>query len=72
MITMTKDPLATHAPQNERPNCGRSGSRFLSDSLPVPEVGLEPTRPFGRRILSPLRLPFRHSGLNNYANLLTV
>lgn len=28
----------------------------------VPEVGLEPTRPFGQRILSPSRLPFRHSG----------
>ena len=23
----------------------------------VPEVGVEPTRPFGQRILSPLRLP---------------
>ena len=28
----------------------------------VPEEGLEPTRPFGQRILSPSRLPFRHSG----------
>ncbi len=28
----------------------------------VPKVGLEPTRPCGRRILSPLRLPFRHFG----------
>ena len=28
----------------------------------VPEVGLEPTRPFEQRILSPSRLPFRHSG----------
>ena len=28
----------------------------------VPEVGVEPTRPCDRRILSPLRLPFRHSG----------
>ncbi len=28
----------------------------------VPEVGVEPTRPEGRGILSPLRLPFRHSG----------
>ena len=28
----------------------------------VPEVGVEPTRPFGQRILSPPRLPFRHSG----------
>jgi len=29
---------------------------------PVPKEGLEPSRPFGRRILSPLRLPFRHFG----------
>ena len=28
----------------------------------VPEVGVEPTRPFEQRILSPPRLPFRHSG----------
>ena len=28
----------------------------------VPEVGLEPTRPHGRQILSLVRLPFRHSG----------
>ena len=28
----------------------------------VPEVGLEPTCPCERGILSPLRLPFRHSG----------
>ncbi len=28
----------------------------------VPEVGVEPTHPFRQRILSPSRLPFRHSG----------
>src|SRR5690606_19025831 len=28
----------------------------------VPEAGLEPARPFGQRVLSPLRLPFRHPG----------
>ena len=28
----------------------------------MPEVGFEPTRPCGPRILSPLRMPFRHSG----------
>jgi hypothetical protein len=28
----------------------------------VPGVGFEPTRPCERRILSPLRLPFRHPG----------
>ncbi len=29
----------------------------------VPRVGFEPTLPIGKRILSPLRLPFRHPGL---------
>ena len=29
----------------------------------VPKTGLEPVRPHGQRILSPLRLPFRHSGM---------
>ena len=28
----------------------------------VPREGLEPTPPCGERILSPLRLPFRHLG----------
>lgn len=28
----------------------------------VPRAGFEPARPFGQRILSPLRLPFRHPG----------
>ena len=28
----------------------------------VPEKGVEPSRPCGQRILSPPRLPFRHSG----------
>ncbi len=28
------------------------------------EVGVEPTRPFGQGILSPQRLPFRHSALS--------
>ncbi len=28
----------------------------------VPGAGLEPARPFGQGILSPLRLPFRHPG----------
>ena len=30
----------------------------------VPGAGLEPARPYGQRILSPLRLPFRHPGWN--------
>ena len=29
----------------------------------MPEVGVEPTRPCGHGILSPARLPFRHSGI---------
>ena len=28
----------------------------------VPRAGVEPARPFGQRILSPQRLPFRHPG----------
>ncbi len=28
----------------------------------VPGMGVEPIRPFGQRILSPQRLPFRHPG----------
>ena len=37
----------------------------MHDSLrnTVPGAGLEPARPFGQRILSPLRLPFRHPGI---------
>ena len=38
-----------------------SGSTSLSI---VPGAGLEPARPYGQRILSPLRLPFRHPGWN--------
>jgi hypothetical protein len=30
----------------------------------VPEKGVEPSRPYGQRILSPPRLPFRHSGVS--------
>jgi hypothetical protein len=28
----------------------------------VPRAGVEPARPYGQRILSPQRLPFRHPG----------
>gem|GEM_PF-4312927 len=28
----------------------------------IPGAGLEPARPFGQGILSPMRLPFRHPG----------
>jgi hypothetical protein len=43
---------------------GQGGPAFLSrDRSPlVPEEGVEPTRPCDQRILSPPRLPFRHSG----------
>ena len=34
----------------------------------VPEVGVEPTRPCGHGILSPARLPFRHSGTGHDAD----
>ncbi len=30
----------------------------------VPKAGLEPARPLGRGILNPLRLPFRHLGMD--------
>jgi hypothetical protein len=45
--------------------CIRStkGSR-RTKVLEVPKVGVEPTRPFGHRILSPARLPFRHFGVD--------
>lgn len=32
----------------------------------VPEAGVEPALPCGKRILSPLRLPFRHSGFEPF------
>jgi hypothetical protein len=35
---------------------------YKGESL-VPEKGVEPSRPCGQRILSPPRLPFRHSGV---------
>ena len=31
----------------------------------VLKAGLEPARPLGQRILSPLRLPFRHFSINH-------
>ena len=34
--------------------------------LLVPEEGLEPSRGFPHRILSPARLPFHHSGTKSY------
>ena len=38
--------------------------------LLVPEVGLEPTLPEGNRILSPARLPFRHSGMRKRTTII--
>ena len=32
--------------------------------IAMPREGLEPTLPYGKRILSPPRLPFRHLGRN--------
>jgi len=37
--------------------------RLLNHFSSVAKVGLEPTRPCGQRILSPPRLPFRHSAV---------
>jgi len=42
----------------------KSGEENLATFF-VPEVGFEPTRPFGQSILSAPRLPFRHSGWHN-------
>jgi hypothetical protein len=39
----------------------RAGDVAASD-LEVPGAGLEPARLFRQRILSPVRLPFRHPG----------
>ncbi len=42
---------------------GSARSRQKAESFQeVPKVGLEPTSPFGQRILNPPRLPFRHFG----------
>ena len=40
-----------------------------SSAPAVPEVGLEPTCPFGQRLLRPPRLPFRHSGQPHERNV---
>jgi hypothetical protein len=39
-----------------------SFSSFGRERRLVPEVGVEPTRDYSQGILSPQRLPFRHSG----------
>ena len=36
----------------------------------VPRAGVEPARPFGQRILSPQRLPFRHPGMLSVTRIL--
>lgn len=41
---------------------------YFRPKMLVPEVGVEPTRPEGQRILSPLRLPFRHPGNQAFPN----
>jgi hypothetical protein len=38
--------------------------------LLVPRAGVEPARPFGQRILSPQRLPFRHPGTLSVTRIL--
>src|SRR4051812_171742 len=61
-------------PQNAPPAYFAASPRHLSrfggrPRPTVPEVGLEPTSPFERWILSPLRLPFRHSGGSDLVKL---
>src|SRR5258708_8726582 len=41
---------------------GSLESSWETQASVVPEEGVEPTRPCDQRILSPPRLPFRHSG----------
>ncbi len=53
---LTTGPIRGLAGSQTRSTAGISASDL------VPGVGLEPTRPFGQRILSPPRLPFRHPG----------
>ena len=36
----------------------------------VPRAGVEPARPFGQRILSPQRLPFRHPGILSVSRII--
>ena len=45
---------------------------FASYFKRVPKEGLEPSRHYWQRILSPQRLPFRHSGIYKikYSNIL--
>ena len=52
-IARNKQIIRTHLPQ------GRSGSDYIGL---VPVTGLEPVRHRWRWILSPLRLPFHHTG----------
>lgn len=42
----------------------KNGLRRIANVTMVPKAGLEPARSFLRRILSPLRLPFRHLGMD--------
>lgn len=46
----------------------RAGERYAVAAV-VPPAGLEPARPYGQRILSPQRLPFRHEGGHTRARL---
>lgn len=42
---------------------GHEGEAFVHDAMTrMPAAGLEPAHPYGLRILSPLRLPFRQAG----------
>ena len=43
--------------------------KTLGEGL-VPRAGVEPARPFGQRILSPQRLPFRHPGMLSVTRIL--
>ena len=63
----SKVPQASTRPASESPHGPRRRpglvrlARRSSTPISVAEVGFEPTRPCGQGILSPQRLPFRHS-----------
>ena len=71
-MCVTVAPLARqdmkHILDRSRDFAPQSRCRFLSSlrlsrsERVVPEEGIEPSRPCGQWILSPPRLPFRHSG----------
>ncbi len=58
------------APEYRVASTSKRGSqpiRLQAAALPV--AGLEPALPCGKRILSPSRLPFRHTGVEHHKDI---